>query len=403
MKNSALYSLTFILLIYAPNLKAQHPFKYDSLYPSIYATELCSLLSQKNDLLLVDVRTPGEYSDTSHYASLNQGHLKDAINIDVETITKNPDTILAYKDKTLVFYCSHSQRSRRVSKLLTEKGFSNFCNLNGGMSSLNQLQNNFFPCKKELVTTALPYSNLSFEETAELISTVKDLIILDIRTVQQYTFKDTAIENNIGRFKGAINIPYSEFQQRKSELFKFKNRPILIYSVAGDGDGGRAAASLVLDGFQNVYHLLGGIDNFIASRHDLSLIEGSPKFFLINPKRTLDLLLNSKSITIYDSRSADEYNNKLTEMLSYKNLGHMKNAIHVSGLEYNQIKLPVKKDEPVLVYGNSSGFRLADFLTDKGYVNVYYLDNYYDFVWSAFNIEECRGAKKYLVDHDGIF
>ncbi|MES1223413.1 MAG: rhodanese-like domain-containing protein, partial [Bacteroidota bacterium] len=143
-----LYTCTAALLLVTIT-NAQLPFKYDSLYKTIYAKDLCKMLQKNPDLLLVDVRSAGEYSDTSQYASLNLGHLKGAINIEIDGMKKNMDTISRYKNKTIVFYCSHSQRSRRVSRLLSENGFTNFYNLNGGMTVMNQLDENDFPCKKD--------------------------------------------------------------------------------------------------------------------------------------------------------------------------------------------------------------------------------------------------------------
>lgn len=140
-----LFICTFMLLVLT--VSAQLPFKFDDQYKTIYADDLCKMLQKNPDVVLIDVRSPGEFSDTSQYASLNQGRLKGAINLDIEAIKKNPAAMNPYKDKTIVLYCSHSQRSRRVSKLLAESGFTSFYNLNGGMSVLNQFKENDFPCK----------------------------------------------------------------------------------------------------------------------------------------------------------------------------------------------------------------------------------------------------------------
>ena len=122
------YAIALFAVISVTLCNGQLPFKYDSLYKTIHAKDFCMLMQKHPDLLLIDVRSPGEYKDTSRYTSLNQGHLKGAINLSIDDIKNNVNIMNPYKDKTIVLYCSHSQRSRRVSKLLTENGFTNFYN-----------------------------------------------------------------------------------------------------------------------------------------------------------------------------------------------------------------------------------------------------------------------------------
>jgi rhodanese-related sulfurtransferase len=212
-----LLSIALLAFSFCASAQSQLPFHYDSLYKTIHVKEFCKLFLNNPNLLLVDVRSAGEYSDTSRYASLNQGHLKGAINLEIEAIRNNMDTIEHYKDKTIVFYCSHSQRSRRVSRLLSEKGFTNFYNLNGGMSVLNQLSEKDFPCKEDWIVSSLSFKNLSFNDASTLIKS-KKAIVVDIRPANQFNSTDSIAENNVGRVKGAINIPYAEFKNRISEL-----------------------------------------------------------------------------------------------------------------------------------------------------------------------------------------
>ena len=73
------------------------------------------------------------------YTALNIGRLKGAVNIDVDAVAGRLNELKPYKDKPVFIYCSHSQRSRRVSKLLSENGFQKIYNINGGMSLVNEL------------------------------------------------------------------------------------------------------------------------------------------------------------------------------------------------------------------------------------------------------------------------
>lgn len=382
---------------------AQLPFKFDSLYKTVYAKDLCRMLQANPDLMLVDVRSPGEYADTSRYTSLNIGHLKNAINLNIQLIEKNPDTLSRYKDKTLVFYCSHSQRSRRVSKLLSEKGYAHVYNLNGGMSSLTQLSDKEFPCKQNYLQTSLGYKNLTLDESAKLIKSEKNLVLIDVRPAMQFNSMDTVQGNNVGRLRNAINLPFAELAGRIGELDKYKGRPVLVYGASGDGDPARAIAQLQKNGFAPVYLMLGGIEDFVSSRESDSFLEHPAPYHILDTRRTLSLLETNRNLQIYDTRVAEEYDNKVQGMRSYKNLGRLKNAHHVVQADFSTTQLPKDKSAPILVYGNDESFLFASQLTAKGYKQVFVLDGFYSFVWSGFNVEECKGARSFLVNHQGLY
>jgi rhodanese-related sulfurtransferase len=401
MKKSIL--LCFVFLTTATLLiKAQLPFKFDDAYRRIYAADLCRLAKEHPDLVIIDVRTPGEYSDTSQYNSLNIGHLRGAINIQIDTMRKDSMLMEKYRDKTIVLYCSHSQRSRRVSKLLAERGFTNFYNLNGGMSSLNQLSGSAFPCKTEWIQTNLPYKNLSFTESAELIKSQKGLIVLDVRPASEFNSVDTSVEKNIGRIRGSINIPYPEFKQRKADWPKDKSQAVLIYSSSGDGDAARAALLLNADGYTKIYHLLGGLDDFEATQGNTS-IENPLNYRLIDSRGALVLMKSGQPLAIFDTRPASEYENKLTGMESYKNLGKIKNSVHVPESEFGSVSLPPNKSTQILIFGNAAAFRFANMLASKGYQKVNLHPGVYDFVWSAFNVADCHEDLEYMENHTELY
>lgn len=375
------------------------PFANDRLYKTIYAVELCDFQKQHPDFVLLDVRSPGEFSDTSRFASLNHGHLKGAVNLNIEDIRKDSTLLDPYKNKTVVVYCSHSQRSRRISKFMADNGFSSFYNLNGGMSSLNQLTEAEFPCKKEWIVTTLPYKNLSFIETEALIRNKKELTIIDVRTAAQFNSKDTSITENVGRIKGAINIPFDEFKNRLPELEKYRQKPLLIYGQSGDGSAAKASMLLMENGFTTVYHLLGGITGFISTLSNTSIIENPSPFVILNAERALNLLQSGKELSIYDARPVEEYNNQVTGTLAYRNLGRLKNAVHTQDVRL----VTADKNKTILIYGHKEAFRLAGELARLGYKNIFLMNSFYDFVWSGFNVESCKGAKAFLVNSEGLY
>lgn len=378
---------------------AQHPFKYDSLYKRLYASQLCEFAKQHPDLQLIDVRSPGEYSDTSQYGYLNLGHLKGAVNLSIDTITKNIHVLDPYKEKTIVFYCSHSQRSRRVSKLASERGFTNFYSINGGMSSLNQLEGSAFPCKEDWIVSGLPYKNLFFDDAARLLKKNKNLFIIDLRPAAEFESKDSVESKNIGRIKNAKNISFEEISNKKISIPKDKT--IVIYSSGRDDKAPKAAAMLKQSGYANVYLLAGGIEDLAASQQDLSFMENTPAYKTVDAEHAFQLLQANKNITVYDVRPDDEYENKAKP--TYKNLGHVKGAIHANDETIKTTASPADKKAPILLYGTESAFYAAKELVKEGYDKVYVMGGLYDLVWSAFNVEANKEAKEFLTDHDGLY
>jgi rhodanese-related sulfurtransferase len=99
-------------------------------FNNIPVTEICKYIDQHPDVVLLDVRTKGEYEGRrDHY-----GTLKNAINIPIRELEDRISELEKYKNADIVVYCSHSQRSPQASYLLTQRGFTKVSNLSGGMS-----------------------------------------------------------------------------------------------------------------------------------------------------------------------------------------------------------------------------------------------------------------------------
>ena len=85
--------------------------------------------TQESGVITLDVRTPGEFME---------GHLVNAINIDVE----NPSfaTEIAKLDKTATYavYCRSGRRSANAIATMKDAGFTNMFNLNTGVQEWAQ-------------------------------------------------------------------------------------------------------------------------------------------------------------------------------------------------------------------------------------------------------------------------
>jgi adenylyltransferase/sulfurtransferase len=96
---------------------------------TLTTAETDSLLSTDSTVVLLDVRTPGEFSSSV-------GHLQDAILIPVHELPDRIGELEAYKERTIVIYCRTGRRSGRATSLLNEKGYRAF-NMIGGMVQWN--------------------------------------------------------------------------------------------------------------------------------------------------------------------------------------------------------------------------------------------------------------------------
>ena len=61
--------------------------------------------------------------------ALNSGHIKDAINIPLDNISK----IEYDKDTKIILYCASGIRSTEAAKKLSDLGYTNIYNLDGGL------------------------------------------------------------------------------------------------------------------------------------------------------------------------------------------------------------------------------------------------------------------------------
>jgi rhodanese-related sulfurtransferase len=402
-------SLLLIILL-SLTARAQHPFKYDNTgYQPVYLNDAFNMMDTMHQFLLLDVRTPGEYADTARATALNIGRIRGAVNIPVDSVTAHLTELSKFKDQPIFIYCSHSQRSRRVSKLLIENGFQKIYNINGGMTLVNEYDDKQFVYKNKMLETHTNYKNIAGLDALHLIQDNPDLLIIDIRTEKEFTGMDSSLQNNIGYLKNAINIPQSLFAE-KIDAFHFSNsRPVLLYDQKGFNSMD-VVEILRAKGFTRIYNLFEGLEAFICD-HDLTenkknpWVSDAPSWYLLDPKACIDLLAATPDLVILDTRPDDEFNNQ--SKTTYRNLGRMKGALPLSSVEgLSPILLGKDRSVPFLVYGWNTelAFQTCQELGKKGYRQVYLLSQgFYHFVWSTANVSDCAGGKAFLVNHDGLY
>ncbi|MCA0151669.1 rhodanese-like domain-containing protein [Winogradskyella vincentii] len=90
----------------------------------VTAEEMISIL-ESEDVQVIDVRTPEEYSEV---------HISNAQNIDYFSPTFEEDITKLDKEKPIILYCKGGVRSAKCAKKMEEAGFEKIYDLEGGLS-----------------------------------------------------------------------------------------------------------------------------------------------------------------------------------------------------------------------------------------------------------------------------
>jgi rhodanese-related sulfurtransferase len=112
--------------------------KFIAIMASVLLLAGCSTSSTATDLsvsefsskvteaavITLDVRTPGEFSE---------GHIEGALLIDFQSGNFENEIASLDKTKTYAVYCRSGNRSGQAVKVMSDAGFSNLYNLNGGV------------------------------------------------------------------------------------------------------------------------------------------------------------------------------------------------------------------------------------------------------------------------------
>jgi len=100
-------------------------------YQSISADKAVNVIENEKDIIILDVRTEGEYKG-------ELGHLKGAKLIPIGELDRRIGELAGYKNKKILVYCHSGVRSRRASGILSKNGFTNVLNIASGMVGMNQ-------------------------------------------------------------------------------------------------------------------------------------------------------------------------------------------------------------------------------------------------------------------------
>lgn len=382
---------------------AGQQFKYDKvLYKTVTPDELCATLEKNKGYLLLDVRSSGEHYDTSQFTGLNIGHLKGAMNINVRELGGRLPEIATYKHQPVFVYCSHSQRSRRASKMLADSGFTNVYNINGGLTAFYYTNAKANGCLPSLIETADKYKIISaFDLCSKLVANSKDLFLLDVRTDSAFKHISTEAQDNAyGHIKNSVNIPLAQLANKISEVPK--NKDIIVIDLDGS-DASKAAALLKTSGYEKVSMLIEGIDRLVnTDANDLpcktSLYVSAAPYPIISSKEFGRMAIKNKDLVLLDIRDAAAFANTHKDL--FRNVGHLKNAVNIPEAEIiNRITdLEKYKNTDLIIYsfgGGREAYDVASQLAARGFTKLNVLANgLFGIRWAAANIK----GQEYLND-----
>jgi rhodanese-related sulfurtransferase len=379
-------------------------FKADNVkYTTVFPEELCKTLMANQGYTLLDVRSQGEYDDTSTSGGLNIGHLKNSMHIDIRELPKRWKELLAYKDKPLFIYCSHSQRSRRASRLLADSGFTKLYNINGGLTNFYNQGIESNPCQGLEIVTTVPYKILSSKEFNAGVGQGKSYHIVDLRSDSIFRGISTEKTKAEGHFNDAVNMPFEKLTSNST--IAMPGKPILLVDEYGD-ESPEAAKLLYEKGYKDVSILFDGMDGWVdykTNTADKIVVKWTRNisYTLLPADDFNKMIANKKEFTLIDVRTKDEFNNASKNY--WQNIGQIKGSINIPFTELKtNNSLPQSRDAVIILYGFNSQpeiFEAAKWLNDQGYKNVSILQGgIWSLRWTSHNIKGKADLNNLLVN-----
>jgi rhodanese-related sulfurtransferase len=374
-------------------------FKADNVkYKTVFPEDLCKTLQANPGYVLLDVRSDGEFNDTmSSSPALNIGHLQNALHINITQLPQRWKELTAYKDKPLFIYCSHSQRSRRASRLLADSGFTNIFNINGGLTNFYDEAIQSDPCPDFKIQSSVPYKIVSPKSLLDA-KTQKSYYIVDLRSDSVFRGIGSEQSKTEGRFCDAVNIPFEKFMNSEAMTFK---KPVLLVDEFGD-ESAKAASMLYSKGIRDLSILFDGMDgwkDYVVNHKQLSIpvCGASVGYSLLSADQFTQMMKINNAPIVIDVRSKEEFSN--TSKNYWQNIGQVRNAINIPATEIKTSSvLPSSKNQNIVIYGFNSQpeiFESAKALKDLGYKNVYVLHGgIWRLRWASHNLKN----KMYLND-----
>ncbi|MBS6559570.1 MAG: rhodanese-like domain-containing protein [Clostridiales bacterium] len=178
---------------------------------------------KKEDYLVIDVRSEEEY---------DEGHIKFAINMPIDSFEENLSRIEGRGEKNIVVYCNSGKKSGEAAKILIKNGYKNVYNADG---------------VKQYDYDLVKFGNIFGTELMELVNS-EDTVILDAR--EQADYEKEAL-------KGAIPMTADTVEENKEQLPEDLSTKIEVHCYSGNRSA-VLAETLTHMGYTNVINVLDG-------------------------------------------------------------------------------------------------------------------------------------------------
>lgn len=120
--NYILYSITLLLLIYMFYPKII--IKFNKNVKNVSGSEASKLIKENKNLVILDVRTKGEY---------NSGHINGSKLMPVSEIASRIDELEKYRGRPILVHCASGGRSPRAVRVLLKNKFEPIYHMNHGL------------------------------------------------------------------------------------------------------------------------------------------------------------------------------------------------------------------------------------------------------------------------------
>lgn len=350
--------------------------------------------------IVLDVRTPAEYMDTVNGGrQIGIGRIKNAINISLQDLLQKPDAIRQleqYKNDEIYVICSHSYRSRRISNLLLENGFTNVNNVRGGMTEWYRDYDKLKPYSS-LFENNVAYHNMAPAELFRLLKANSPVEIIAFTNPPRFYF-DSLVAPLYPVFPAFKRVTYHRPADSLQILEKVKASPektFVFYNTVGGG-ASDMAEWLARKGYKNVNNLIGNIAGFFEylvnyqSSAAWDILEPKSKIKFFSP---LSFCNNTPAGAQWVDLRHDTTFNKITRgtKLEYKTLKGAVNFPFYKTNEDFEKQFPDKSKLYMLIpQENYKGVELATALMDKGYRIGWLLGGIERWEWYANNVPEFR-------------
>lgn len=376
--------------------------KSQNTYNEISLPELMKKKQSDKNIVIVDVRTKGEYYDTSRNKQVNIGRIRGAINIVFGDLQRNPDAIKqldAYKDKDVYLICSHSYRSRSASNILLKNGFNKVNNVRGGMTDWYRRYDEMSPYMDEFLEKEVIYNNLAPSQLLNKLFTGKKILLIGIRNNPRYWYDSF----NLKLFRyyplpnKTIFYNYADSLTILEEAQKDKERSVILFNMVNSG-AAELAEWLTQKGVQNVSYLVGGASLFYEYVSNKQMPGKTDKFFSIQSGIHFITAINycavadNKNVQLIDVRH-DTLFNKVNQGTKH-DYKHLKNALNFfsgKGTQAFEKEFPDKNKDYILISANDTdGLEFADALTRLGYKISWMIGGLGDWEWYMNNVEDFK-------------